>query len=100
MVRIQVDGNGNYIFRPSLVTRLRIGKFPRRRRFCESQYEAARLTSSTGRFEIFEPAASENFVPTTLPVTAFFRFISRTFADSATAFEFHGAGSNDFGQPA
>lgn len=94
MVRDQVDGNGNYIFRPFF------GDTTSNWEISTTSTIFANLNTSGAAdvfdrtvWEIFEKLAeAENFVPY-VTRDGVFRFISRTFADSATAFEFHGAGS-------
>lgn len=94
MVRDQVDANGNYIFRPFF------GDTTSNWEISTTSNVFANLNTSGAAdvvdktvWEIIEKLAeTENFVPY-ITRNGVFKFISRTSADSATAFEFHGAGS-------
>lgn len=94
LVRDQVDLNGNYIFRPFF------GDTTSNWEISTTSNVFANLNTSGAAdvvdktvWEIIEKLAeTENFVPY-ITRNGVFKFISRTSADTATAFEFHGAGS-------
>lgn len=94
MVRDQVDGNGEYIFRPFF------GDTTSNWEISTTSTVFSNLNTSTAAdvidksvWEVIEKLSEvENFVPY-ITRNGIFKFISRTSAASSTSFEFHGAGS-------
>lgn len=94
MLRDQVDGSGNYIFRPFFDNTTSSWDISTTSTvFTNLNTSGAADVVNKTAWEVIEKLAEvENFVPY-ITREGVFRFVSRTTTETTTSFEFHGAGS-------
>ncbi len=101
MLRDQTDGSGSYIFRPFFNDTTSSWEISTTSNVFSNinTSTAADIVDKTAWDVVEKLAEAENFVPY-ITRTGVFKFISRTSVDTASSFEFHGAGSfsSEYGQ--